>query len=105
MAARIIPTSSTLSNYSQRTTLSGKEYVLEFRWSERSSSWYLRLLDSDGNILTGLLRIVLNMSLLRLHRPNDALPPGDIVAIDTSGDLERPEFDELGKRIKLAYVT
>lgn len=103
--ALLIPTSRTSPNYEQRTTLDGREYVLRFRWSERSESWYLQLLDSDENVLTGMVRIVLNLDLLRLHRNVDGIPPGEIRAVDASGDELRPGFNELGERVRLLYRT
>lgn len=105
MALKLIPTSRVSPNYQQRTTLDGKEYVLRFRWSERSSCWYLQVLDSNENVLTGLLRIILNLNLLRLHRTTDGVPPGAILAVDNSSREERPGFAELGDRVRLIYLT
>lgn len=104
MATVRIPTSSELPSYSQRTTLDGREYVLEFDWSERAGAWYLRLLDVDRIALTGRKRVVLNTDLLRLHRRTEGVPPGRLVALDLSGSGLPPAFDELGSRVVLLYT-
>jgi hypothetical protein len=50
----IIPTlSDGTAFYSQRTNLDGVDFQLDFRWATREGRWYLRLLDTLGNVLVG----------------------------------------------------
>jgi len=103
-----IPTSSELPLYTQRTTLDGVDYILRFDWNARSETWFLQLFDSDEVQLTGMIRIVLGLPLLRLHHATPGVPPGDIIAIDPAVQIGegqvRPAFAELGSRVRLLYV-
>ena len=47
MARFLVPTRPGVPDYSQRTSLDGRTYLLTFRWNEREeSAWYLSLADN-----------------------------------------------------------
>lgn len=85
--------------------LDGTLYLLRWRWLERPGAWYLDLGLPNGTQLAAGIRVVVDWQLLR-HRTDPRLPPGQLVAIDTSGrgrDIE--EQTELGERVLVFYVT
>ncbi len=83
----VVPTTSAHPDYTQRTSLDGREYVLRFIYNEREQRWYLDLFDGDETPLALGLKLVANWNLLR--RETDArLPPGELYAIDLSGTVD-----------------
>ena len=104
MALRI-PTDPGNPNYRQRTVLSGREYVFDFRWSQRESKWYLDLRDATGALLAGCIKLVVNWPLLdaiRGARPE--MPPGELMLIDSRLAPADPGLDELGDVVELVYL-
>jgi hypothetical protein len=98
-----IPTTRGLPAYTQRTTLDGREYSLEFRWNERDGAWYMHLADAEGQHIRSGIRIVCRWPLLR-RITDPRRPPGSIVAIGSSGNDTTPGFNDLGARVKLLYL-
>ena len=97
-----IPTSQHLAYYTQKTSLDGQTYTLEFRWNAREESWYLNILtDTEETVAMGI-KLVVDWSLIR--RVTDVkAPPGVLMAVDTTGSGVDPAFDELGTRVVLLY--
>lgn len=91
--------------YTQRTRLDGKDYNLHFAYNERMDRWSLDIFSDDDRPLVLGIRIVANWSLIRFYQYNKDLPPGELMAIDLSGDGSPPGFNELGfdKRVVLTY--
>lgn len=102
MTTLLIPTSTTESQYSQTTTLEGRDYELTFSWFERGDRWYLDIA-SDGVTLLAGLKIVADWPLLRL-RTSELLPPGELIALDMTGNGRDPNLRDLGERVKLFYI-
>jgi hypothetical protein len=104
----IIPTASEVPLYTQRTTLDGVEYVLRFDWNARTETWFLQLFDANYTALTGMIRVVIGLDLLRLHLTTEGVPPGQLIAADPGalfGDgQERPAYDDFGSRVRLLYI-
>lgn len=97
-----IPTSQTEPLYSQVTALDGTSYLWTFAWNVRDGRWYFDLLDQDGVLITGGVRVVVGSPLLsRCLDPRR--PLGTLMAIDTTGESRDPAFDELGTRVLLTY--
>lgn len=105
MSFLVVDTTDPSLFYEQITQLDGFEYLLRFIWSDRESRWYLNLYDQDENPLA--LGIGIKVGWPLLHRFKDPrLPPGLLMAVDTSGagiDAQAPT--DLGDRILLMYVT
>jgi len=80
----IVPTTSAFPDYTQRTTLDGREYILRFIFNEREQRWYLDIFSSDETPLALGLKLVVNWNLLR-RETDERLPPGELYAIDFSG--------------------
>ena len=108
MAILRIPVAQEVPVYQQRTTLDGVDYFLRFDWNARSETWFFQLFDADNVKLTGMIRVVIGVPLLRLHHATPGVPPGDIVAIDTGALIgegqTRPTFDDIGTRVRLLYL-
>ena len=87
-----------------RVKLDGREYVLRLRWSEREERWYLDVLDGKEVLLAGAIKIVANWPLLEAQRFSEALPPGEIMAMDGRTSPADPGLRELGTTIPLVYL-
>ncbi len=102
MALQQINTSTTLTDYTQRTILDGREYVLHLRWNGRSAKWFLSVLDQDESPIVQGIKIVADFPLLE-SAVDDRLPPGVLLALDTTQEGRDPGLTELGDRVVLVY--
>ena len=100
--ARKIPVRSDLPNYTQVTTLDGRDYVLTFSYNARDLSWYLDIADQDEVMIAAGLRIVADWDLLK-RCVDPRRPPGIIFANDLSGAGLDPGPDDFGARVELLY--
>lgn len=74
------------------------------RWNERDEAWYFDLLSLEDAVIAAGIKIVLGVPLgRRVQHPIFA--KGLIVAIDTSELARDPGFDDLGKRVRVCYLT
>lgn len=105
MAIQVIPTSSDSAYYEQRTRLDGKDYTLQFAWNQREERWHVSLLDESDEPIVRSIKVLANWPMLRDHRHDDRVPPGELVAVDLTGNNGPPLFDELGigARCELTY--
>lgn len=78
-------------------------YQMRLRWNPRTEGWFLTLMDGDGNAIASSIRVVVGWPLLS-HVRGTVRPPGELVAIDTSGTDTEAGRDDLGKRVQLTYV-
>jgi len=99
-----IPTSQTLPFYSETVLLEGTSYNLFFKWNVRDSAWYMSIQTSNQVDIVDGIKIVCDWGLLRRYR-SLAVPPGEIVAVDTTGAGIDPGLNDLGTRVILTYVT
>ena len=89
--------------FTLRTTLDGAEYVLRFEWNMRRG-WFLGLSDQDGDVIFQPKRLVPSWDLLA-HCVDTRRPRGGLMAVDTTGADETAQFDDLGTRHLLVYLT
>lgn len=88
--------------YDQRTQLEGVEYLFAFRYNLRRELWTFSIEALDGTpILTGQTVHV----GIPLNRRAVGGPPGMLMAISETDDIESPTLHELGARVKLCYLT
>lgn len=92
-----------IPSYRQRTVLDGTEYILDLRWSQRESRWYLDLRSSAGALIAGAIKLVVNWPLLYRLRGVAGLPPGELWVVDTRPTPADPSLEELGDSIQLVY--
>lgn len=113
--SEIVPTSTTLSDYDQVTTLDGRDYLLRCLFNEREGLWYLSMADVDGTLIVAGIKIVVEWDLLR-RLVGPARPPGILIARDTTSpavDFEAgekigaldPGLEDLGGRVTLVYIS
>jgi hypothetical protein len=101
MAQTIIPLNP-LPNQDVRVVLSGSTYYLQIRYNTRLDTYTLNVQDANrAQIATGI-RLVINYSLLS-RIVDERKPPGKLFAIDTSGAGADCGFNDLGRRVLLAY--
>lgn len=84
--------------------LDGVTYTLQVRWNVRASSWYMDVLDEQGQVvfLAGL-RLAANWPLAAYNTGRS--PPGSFVVMDTAGEGADPDIASLGIRHVLLYWT
>lgn len=91
------------ARWTQRTELGGREYLLSFQWSQRAGRWLFTLADQDSaDIVTGQ-PVVVDWPLLGRRVVDARRPPGELVAVDTTGAGADPGFADLGARVVLVY--
>ena len=102
----IIDTDPTLTAFDQIVPLDGREYLLEFFWSEREECWYMHVSDQDGSPLAQLVRLVVDWPILRRFRTDPRMPPGLLFCPDLSGaGADIAARTDLGERVPLVYIT
>ena len=99
-----IPLRSDLPHYSFQAELDGASYGFELRWNATAEGWFLTLSDGTGNVLLSSLRLVTDWPLGKRYK-DSRLPPGSLMAYDTTGQSEAPGRDDLGSRVVLSYFT
>ena len=103
MAITIIPTQQNLSAWSQRTTLDGIDYQLDFAWNGREDAWHLSISDTAGNPLVLGLKLVTNRPLFKRFHFVAGMPPGEIYAADASGSIDYAGYTDLSNGVEVVY--
>lgn len=98
-----IPTSQTESNYRQITTLDGVDYILNFRWNQREGRWYMTLSTASDGVIQGPVKVVADWPLV-YPQQDPPLPPGTLLAFDTTGEGIDPGLSDFGTRVRLMYL-
>lgn len=99
----IIPTlTDGTEAYDQRTQLEGVEYLFAMRYNLRRELWTFSIQALDGTpILTGQ---TVHVGII-LNRRAVGGPPGIFMAISETDNIDSPQLQELGARVKLCYLT
>ena len=84
-----------------RVTLDRAVYELEWLWNERSSRWWLRLSDDDGQI--AYFPIVEGYMLLR-SVTGARRPPGELLVLDVLEADREPGLRNFNTDFLLLYV-
>lgn len=98
-----IPTNADFDWYSLTAAMDGVDYRLVCHWNTRDERWYLTVVDADGETLVAGIPLVVDYPLLSRFTI-DGLPPGVLMALDTTGEGMEPEHDDLGDRVRLIYI-
>jgi len=102
---QIIPTITEVSAYQYQITLDGEIYIFVFRWNTVNEYWTFDILDFASNPIAVGIKMIINYPLIKRYA-SSALPPGELIAVDPSGKLERIGRYDLGENlVKLVYVT
>lgn len=98
----LIPLRNDLPDYSFQIELDGKTYGLRLRLNQRDGSWYFDVRDAEDTVLVAGRRLVIGLPLLRRYT-DERLPPGELLAVDSSGANEEAGPADLGARVRLFY--
>lgn len=101
----VIPVSD-FASYSEQITLDGQVFLFQFDLNVRGDYWVLQISDIDLNVLISGVRIVLDYELLSQY-PGRGLPPGALIAIDTTGeelDANKDNFGPVDTNVSLIYI-
>ncbi len=104
MATLVLPARPGVPHQRFFAELESVTYGFELRWNGRAESWKLDILDRDGNVLLAGKRVVIGFPLTIRAAYDRRLPPGQIIAIDTTGADAEPGLDDLGERVRLLYI-
>lgn len=89
--------------YRFNVSLDNRGYIFEITWNSLYEFYMLDILTPSEDVLIQGIKIVLNTELIRKYGRDD-LPLGALIAIDTSNNLERIEFESFTTVAKLIYV-
>jgi hypothetical protein len=99
-----IPVPVDLPRFAIVVALDGTDYRLAMWWNTRDSRWYLSISLTDGTQLVSGVAVVVGFPLLGRFASPD-LPPGMLLAIDSTGDgVEIGQQADLGNRVRLVYI-
>jgi len=87
------------------TELDGVTYRFAFRWNERISQWVLDLSDGDGALVVSGVKVVIDTPLFDRFRGRAAVPPGEVIAVDTENGGRDADLEDLGRRVRLYYLS
>lgn len=108
MATLDIPTlaGSVAPDYTQRTSLDGRDFILRFLWNQREGRWHLYLHDA-GNVLLATVKLVCDVNLLLAAQWDARVPQGPLRVMSLNQDQSPPGLDDLaeGERCSLVYTT
>lgn len=102
MATRIIPTRGDLGAYFFQIELDRIVFTLAFQFNQREGFWYFNILDIDGVPVRTGIKVISNFPLTRLITIQSR-PPGEIIALDTTGQGVEATLESLGSEVLLAY--
>ncbi len=103
MATLVLPVRSDAPFYSVEVDLEGASFTLQLYWNARDAGWYLSFYDREQACLVSGRKVVLGAHLLG-PSADARLPPGLLLAIDTTGKDQEAGRDDLGVRVQLVYV-
>jgi hypothetical protein len=90
-------------HFELQTTLDGKPFSLDFKFSARSQSFTVNLYDSIGLLCTFAAAPMVD--LLEPYRYSERSPQGILFFYSTpTSDLSPPDLSELGTRVTLMYA-
>lgn len=87
------------------TELDGVSYGLSFRWNDRVGQWVLDVLDGEGTVVVSGIRVVLDTPLLFRYQGRASIPPGELIAVDSTGGSTEADLEDLGRRVLLYYLS
>lgn len=106
MATLDIPTRGDHPDYTQRTSLDGRDFILRFLWHPREERWYLYLHDS-AEVLLVSVKLVCDVNLLLPAQWDPRIPQGTLRVLSLNQDQSPPKYGELapGERCSLVYFS
>lgn len=100
---RIIPFKD-YSAFVEKVVLDGIPYQLRFWWNTTGEYWTMQMLNLSGTVLLSGIKIVLGIELISSFAWM-GLPPGELYAVDTTGELDQIGEDDLSDgAVFLRYI-
>lgn len=90
------------SRYSYRTTLDGNLYKFSYHWNREDESWYMDIDGVSNDEAVSGIRLATGPNLLK---PYAILPLGAIYMLDGKLEGTDPNYDDIGGRYSLIYVS
>lgn len=87
----------------QTITLEGVTIGLRIWWNARAQVWQIDVSDAGGADLASGMVLAIGVPLLRRFGNRSDLPPGVLMAMDTSGQGLEAGREDLGARVRLYY--
>ena len=103
MAILTMPLTEDYPWYSFPCTLEGATYMFEMAFNTRANRWYMTLGDAIGSTLVAGVPILIERDILASYR-HLAIPPGNFVALDNSGQNQEPSLGSFLLDHVLLYV-
>jgi hypothetical protein len=107
-----LPLRPDLANYQFQVELDAVTYGFRLFWNERDPSWVFDITDVSGNEIVSGVKVVVGFPLAKRFA-HLALPPGVLIAFDTSGMHQDPGgpvvtstgdlTSDLGNRVQILY--
>ena len=104
MTTRRIEVETNRPRFTERVSLDGVTYRLTFRWNDRAPAWLVDIASEDGTMVVSGRRLAVNNLLTRQFRHLPALPPGHMMAFDTTLRASDPGLTDLGTRVIMLYA-
>ncbi len=99
-----IPIDTDAPHFTQTTALDGVDFRFEFRFNEREQRFYMDLRDVDDDPILVGVKLVADWDALR-YLVDPRRPQGTIMIVDSQGEGRAARLGDLGRRIKLIYLT
>jgi hypothetical protein len=109
MRVQVIPLyAEATPRWTAKADLGGRRFQLYFSWNTRLEGWSMTIMDADGKVLIGGLRLVPGCLMLKKYKASvSGLPPGDLMLVDRE---DRPDTavagrNNMGTRFLLVYIS
>lgn len=90
------------SSFRETVALDGRNYVIWAKWNSTYEFWTIDIRDQVFEPIIHGLKLVPGVELIRRYS-NEKLPPGSLMAVDFSQDLERIGRSDMGREAGLVY--
>lgn len=90
--------------FTQEIVLDNTPFRFTFNWNTRGKYWSMSIAGRDLVPLISGLKVVIDFFLLSKF-PGRNLPPGEILAIDPSGQITKIERNDFQDKVSLIYLT
>lgn len=99
-----IPIVADVPDFDFQVDLDGATYTIALAWNERDAAWYLTLQTAEEETILASRKVVIDLPLWSRFK-DPRLPPGVLLAIDTTGAGLDAGLDDLGRRVQLLYYS
>lgn len=90
--------------FTQEVVLDNIPFRLSFNWNTRGEYWSMSIADRDEVKLISGIKLVMSYGLIRRY-PGRGQPPGELIVVDPSGQVEKAGRDDFQDKISLVYIS